>query len=197
MRYEWLHLMRYGYFCSIFAGMKLLRTIRQSPFYDVLLFALITVGCHLLWRLGRGWFEHTASYAAMADFTSHLVYRWSAWLTDRLPLIDSLRDDALCVLTFGNGRAIVVDHSCSGLKQFYQAFFLFLLYPGPWQRKLWYIPLALLVMHLTNVFRIIGLSYTMAHAPAHWDFVHDWVLRPFFYVVLFGLWVLWNEKIRK
>ena len=30
--------------------------------------------------------------------------------------------------------------------------------------------------------------------PDHWHFTHDWILRPFFYVVIFLLWVWWVEK---
>jgi exosortase/archaeosortase family protein len=97
-------------------------------------------------------------------------------------------------MNYGGGPAAVLDRY--GLKQFYQAFFLFLLYPGPWKHKLWYIPLAILVMHLVNVFRVVALSLVMVHAYPHWDLMHDWVLRPFFYVVLFALWVVWNERFR-
>ncbi len=91
-------------------------------------------------------------------------------------------------------RQLIIDHTCSGLKQFYQAFFLFLLYPGPWKHKAWFIPMAVAVMHLVNVFRIVVLSLVMLHAYHQWDIIHDWVVRPMFYVVLFGLWVWWDQR---
>ncbi len=91
-------------------------------------------------------------------------------------------------------RQLIIDHTCSGLKQFYQAFFLFLLYPGPWKHKTWFIPMAIAVMHLVNIFRIVVLSLAMLHAYHHWDVIHDWVVRPMFYVVLFGLWMWWDQR---
>ncbi len=91
-------------------------------------------------------------------------------------------------------RQLIIDHTCSGLKQFYQAFFLFLLYPGPWKHKAWFIPMAIAMMHLVNVLRIVVLSLAMLHAYHQWDFIHDWVVRPMFYVVLFGLWMWWDQR---
>jgi hypothetical protein len=49
-------------------------------------------------------------------------------------------------------------------------------------------------MFLVNVLRIVGLSFAMIYWPAQWDFIHLWILRPFYYVVIFILWVVWVEK---
>lgn len=175
------------------------------PLWDVFLFAAITIVFHVLWRLGRDWFEASSLYLSLSDFTTHIVYLSAAWMNERVIGLELLRLDAVCSFRFLDGGlppegrvtgTLIVDHTCSGLKQFYQAFFLFLLYPGPWRHKLWYIPLAIVVMHLLNVFRVVALSLVMVHAYQHWDFMHDWVLRPFFYVVLFALWVVWNERFR-
>jgi exosortase/archaeosortase family protein len=72
---------------------------------------------------------------------------------------------------------------------------LFLIFPGPWRKKLWFIPLGLLIVHLTNLFRIAGLSVVTVTVPEYWDFSHDYLFRPFFYVVIFLLWVWWVEKL--
>ena len=166
----------------------------------IALFMLITIVFHIIWKLFSGWFENTAVYIAMSDFTTSLVYYSSVWVNElliggRMTRIDASFTMALESLT-ANGsvtRQLIVDHTCSGLKQFYQAFFLFLIYPGIARHKLWYIPMALVVMHVVNIFRIVALSFTMLYAYQHWDFVHDWVVRPLFYVVLFGLWVVWDK----
>jgi exosortase/archaeosortase family protein len=175
------------------------------PLWDVFLFAAITVVFHVLWRLGRDWIEASSLFISLSDAATHMVYLSAAWVNEKILGLDMLRLDAVCTFRFLDGGlppdgriagTMIVDHTCSGLKQFYQAFFLFLLYPGPWRHKLWFIPLAILVMHLVNVFRVVALSLVMVHAYPHWDLMHDWVLRPFFYVVLFALWVVWNERFR-
>jgi len=89
---------------------------------------------------------------------------------------------------------IIVNSSCSGLKQAYQVTALFVLFPGPWKHKLWFIPAGWAIMFLTNVFRIVVLSLILVWRPEYWNFSHDWILRPFFYVIIFGLWVIWVER---
>ena len=173
----------------------------SSPLRGVLLFVLITIVFHLLWRLGRDWIESRALYQLLSDASVQHVYQVAATLSRWLLGDVVLRLDDACTLQLAGRDAggpftgyLVVNHACSGLKQFYQALVLFVLYPGPWRHKLWYVPLALLAMHLVNIMRIVALAATMAWQYQHWDLMHDWVLRPLFYVVLFGLWVLWEER---
>jgi exosortase/archaeosortase family protein len=56
--------------------------------------------------------------------------------------------------------------------------------------------MGVVIIHLTNIFRIIILSVVVMHWPQHWDFIHLWIMRPFFYVVIFVMWVIWVEKFR-
>jgi len=178
------------------------KKFRRHPLWGVALFMGITVAFHVLWRLTLPWFETAAWYVALADFTTDQAYLAAAWINDLLLGESITRIDESCTFRLEGAREgdriftghLIIDHSCSGLKQFYQAIVLFLLYPGPRKHKLWFIPVAILVMHVTNILRIVALSFTMLYAYQHWDFVHDWVVRPGFYVVLFGLWMVWEEK---
>jgi exosortase/archaeosortase family protein len=52
----------------------------------------------------------------------------------------------------------------------------------------------LVTIHFVNILRVLGMVAVTIHLPEHWDFMHDYIMRPFFYVVMFGLWVWWNEK---
>jgi len=72
-----------------------------------------------------------------------------------------------------------------------------LLYPGPWKHKLWFIPVGVFIVHLTNLFRIIGLSVVLINYSDYWKFSHDNLFRPFFYVVIFIMWVIWVEYFYK
>jgi len=86
----------------------------------------------------------------------------------------------------------MVNDSCSGLKQFFQIAVVFLLFPGPWKHKAWFIPASILVMHGVNILRIVILSIVLIKWPGYWQFSHDWILRPFFYVVIFAEWLIWE-----
>ncbi len=186
----------------------------------MIFFVAITLAFHLFWRLGSNWLDsdvhhllldepptpgHQAGIsgilAAITDFTTRQAYLGAAFFNELLlgqamERLDHLQrflfrvDDPTAIRI----RPLIIDHTCSGLKQFYQAFFLFLLYPGPARHKIWYIPLSVLVMHVVNILRIVALSLAMVYAYSWWDFIHDWVVRPMFYVVLFGLWMVWDQQ---
>jgi len=163
---------------------------------DVVLFCIITFGFHLLFR----YFSHEImSFGVVrlsSDWLALQVYNISLWINRNVFGI-LITTSPVNTMWFSNGGYITVNSSCSGLKQFYQVFVLFVLFPGPWKHKLWFVPLGWVVMFLTNIFRIVSLSFILLWKPAYWDFSHDWILRPFFYVVLFGLWVGWVESFAR
>ncbi len=163
---------------------------------DVAIFILITLIFHKLWWSFYGWLSSFGLITASADWLARNVYLISLWINTHILGMDVYTTEPN-TMWFANGAYVSVDEGCSGLKQMYQVAVLFILFPGPWKHKLWYIPSGFLVMFLTNVFRIVVLSYTALRAPEYWDFTHEWILRIFFYVVLFLLWVVWVEKFRR
>jgi exosortase/archaeosortase family protein len=163
---------------------------------DVSLFAIITYGFHLIFRHFSAEIMAIPFVADSALWMADRVYDISLWFNRNI-LGFHITVEPGNTMWFSNGGYITVNTSCSGLKQFYQVLVLFLLFPGPWRHKLWFIPLGFVVMFITNVFRIIALSVILLWQPQHWDFSHDWILRPFFYVVLFTLWVWWVEKFSR
>lgn len=176
-----------------------LRRIYDGPFgfvIDVGLFSMITYGFHLVFRFYAGDIMSVTWVAQSAEGLAKAVYEISLWINRNIFGL-LITTEPVNTMWFSNGGYITVNESCSGLKQFYQVFVLFVLFPGPWRHKLWFIPLGFIVMFLTNVFRIVSLSLILLWKPEYWDFSHDWILRPFFYVVLFGLWMWWVEKFAR
>lgn len=170
---------------------------KLQPVVDVMLFSIIIYGFHLLWWDGglKSFLTEFAAFNQAELFMARQVFLPSSWFVKHIIGYDITTLNT--TLFFPNDGYIEVNGSCSGLKQFYQWTVLMLLFPGPWIKKLWYIPLGILIIHLDNILRIIILSVILMNWPQQWHFAHDWILRPFFYVVIFGLWVFWVEKIRK
>ena len=165
---------------------------------DISLFVIITILFHYLWWHVLGFFRATDFYNSVASWLAQQVYHISLWINISVSgmTIEPENHTNTMIFTKNNGY-ITVNESCSGFKQFYQIFFLFLLFPGPWKHKLWYIPASMGLMFLVNIFRIIILSVVLIHWPLHWDFIHLWIMRPFYYVVIFIEWVVWVEVFRK
>lgn len=164
------------------------------PVADVLVFVIITLGFHKLWWAFLLTGINNSGLLVIIDWLAEAVYVSSAWVDAHIFGLD-LTLKPVNILQFNiNQRAIQINESCSGFKQMWQVLVLFLVFPGPWKHKLWFIPMGMASMFLVNVIRIVGLSFAMIYWPEHWDFIHMWILRPFYYVVIFILWVIWVEK---
>jgi exosortase/archaeosortase family protein len=171
-------------------------------FKDVAIFMIILLFFHFLFRIFSSDISATRFFNDSSDWLSERVFTASRWILDKL----NVNVTAFDQLNIGNSVRkrvfyyaenngyVSVNHSCSGLKQFYQWVVLMLLYPGPWKHKAWFIPMGLVIIHIINLLRIVGMTYVTINLPQQWDFIHDYVMRPFFYVVMFALWVWWNEK---
>lgn len=165
--------------------------------FDIVLFSIITYGFHIIFKLYTIEIMSIPVIHQIGIVLTDWVYNISLWFNVKVLRLNIV-SEPINTMWFNNGGYITINSSCSGLKQFYQVIVLFLLFPGPWKHKLWFIPFGIFVMFLTNIFRIVSLSLILLWQPKYWDFSHDWILRPFFYVVLFGLWIIWVEKfVRK
>lgn len=175
---------------------ELIRTGKLRPVTDALLAAVITYGFHLLYRHFAAEINAVPLIRTLTDILSKAVFDQSLWINRHLLGLQITTSDPL-TMHFTNGGMIWINSGCSGLKLFMQVTVLFLLFPGPWKHKLWIIPLGWLLMHLSNLFRIVSLSVIVLWKPQYWDFSHDWILRPFFYLVIFAMWVWWVERFRR
>lgn len=97
--------------------------------------------------------------------------------------------------TFSNACAMDVQAGCSGFKQLFQVFFVFLLIPGRWTRKIWYIPIVLAVMFCATILHLFILSVVMANWPDYFQLTHVWASRAIFYSIMFLTWLIWEEKV--
>lgn len=160
--------------------------------FDIGLFMVITYGFHIFWW---EFADHIKSFRPIIDSANQLaieVFRASFWLNEKVfGLVMTVEGSN--VMRFENAKALEVAESCSGLKQFFQVAILFALFPGSWRHKVWFIPLGFVAIHLTNIVRVVVLALWMAKDVPYWDFAHDWIMRPMYYAVIFGLWYVWNK----
>ena len=178
---------------------KSIKKYRLYVMRDVIFFMIITLVIHYSYRYWAYHFNYKPIENQMNmahNAAAQMVYDQSTWIIEnvlRIPI--SLGDDRF--IYFKNDGFIAINESCSGLKPILQFILLMLIFPGRWKHKAWFIPMGVVIVHMTNLFRICGLAVVTVTIPEYWDFSHDYVFRPFFYVVIFFLWVWWTEKFRK
>jgi len=169
---------------------------RFQPLTDVALFVVLILGFHFFFRF---WAYHLhyqpfqAIVMPVYEFLTRLLFNNSVWTLKHLTNYQFTTQGSDILMGAGH---VGVHSGCSGLKQFLEWVVLMTFFPGPWKHKFWFIPTGLIIIHLVNVFRISGLSILLLYFPEHWQFTHDYIFRPFFYVVMFAMWVLWVEKFR-
>jgi len=99
------------------------------------------------------------------------------------------------IIQHPNGKSVQIIWACTGIKQAYIFFCIIAFYHGPWKKKIWYIPMGLCVVYLFNLLRISAIAALVENHSELFDLVHGYILKYLFYAVIFGLWVLWDEKI--
>lgn len=95
------------------------------------------------------------------------------------------------VILLPSGSGVWVADACTGLATVGLFAGFVLAFPGSWRRRAWFLPLGVAVIHLANVVRIAFLAWLRDVAPALFDPVHIWGGTPFFYAIVFGLWMVW------
>ncbi len=162
-------------------------------------FVIILLGIHFFWKFTvKGddadvrvtWlgFDVSAPFIAAADHVTSSTITVLG-LVDTAP--ERLPDN---VLLFESGHRLRIVWSCTGIKQAVILLFILLFAPGAWQHKLWYIPSALVLVWLFNIFRISSISAAYGRDPSSFVFLHEHLFKYMFYTLIFLIWVLWDVQ---
>lgn len=176
---------------------QLLEKYNLKSLKGVAIFSLITIVIHILWRLWAYQLHYAPIAGFMSDagqFMADIVFQQGSWIVRHVIGMD-IRIEGN-TMYFANNGYLLINSGCSGIKPIMQFIILMILYPGPWKKKLWFIPVGIVIVHITNLIRVTGLSIGIMEWPTYWKFSHDYIFRPFFYVVIFSMWLLWEEKVR-
>lgn len=163
----------------------------------------------------------TSYTTGISQWTADLIY----WFVHTLFGYQDFHQHGT-ILYFENSLYVDIIWGCTGLKQLLMFSFIMFFYYGPAKKKLWYIPLALLILLLINILRLAVIFIIIKGPFPEWfisanewynnrtwinskecyeTFYKDWfnvfhkdVLTWIYYDgVIFVLWLVWEEKIRK
>ena len=188
------------------------RSLKQrfEPYTDVIVFMLTLLVANYFWKWTMtgdengdyvSWFgwDVTAPFEFMACHVAEAVYRLVSLFRDTVYMTDAH------TIRFESGAGTTIIWGCSGLKQMFIWFWL-ILTVRPWNfqvsnlkfqiAKLWYIPLGWVCCHGFNILRIALIAMLIEYHPDWFHLLHDYLFKYLFYALLFGLWVLFVEKVR-
>jgi exosortase family protein XrtF len=108
----------------------------------------------------------------------------------------SIEED-MQLIGIDGSHPVWIGSPCNALTLF-MFFALFVIaFPGDVKRKVWFVPLGIIIIHVMNVFRIIGLAMINYYAPAYLAFNHTYTFTILVYGVIFCLWMWWVNSSLK
>lgn len=184
--------------------MKNERVKELKKYLDIILFAVTLMVANYLWkwtvtgdedgeRVTWLCWNVTAAFEYLSCHVASAVYRLVSLFRDTVHMTNAH------TIRFDSGSGTSVIWSCSGLKQAFIWLCLILTVRGnaaTWWHKLWFIPFGWLCCHAFNILRIVLIALLIEHHPEWFFFLHDMLFKYLFYGLMFGLWVLFVEKIR-
>lgn len=185
------------------------------PYADVIIFMITLFAANYFWKwtvsgdengdlvTWLGW-DVTAPFEFMACHIARVVY----WLVSLFRDTAFMADEHTIRFVGGTGTSII--WGCTAIKQSFIWFWLiatvrpwivrfspFTFHFSPFTlAKLWYIPLGWLCCYAFNILRIFLITLLIEHHPEWFHMLHDYIFKYLFYGMLFGLWVIFVEKIR-
>jgi exosortase family protein XrtF len=108
-----------------------------------------------------------------------------------LTVYQRTEDTDMQLIGIDGSHPIWIGSPCNALTLF-MFFALFVIaFPGSVKKKLWFIPLGIVIIHFTNVLRIIGLAIISYKAPQYIEFNHTYTFTILVYGIIFLLWMWW------
>lgn len=110
----------------------------------------------------------------------------------------AVEEDGIQLLGIDGAHPVWIGSPCNAITLF--AFFsLFIIaFPSKIKSKLWFIPMGIIIIHLANLIRVMGLTLINFYNPAYLEFNHTYTFTIFVYGIIFCLWMWWvNFSLKK
>lgn len=96
------------------------------------------------------------------------------------------------ILTIEGYPGVMIGDPCNGLELL--ALFTFFIVAFPkrkWNYKVGYTLLGIVIIHCSNIIRVVALALINLYAPSSLDFNHSYTFTVFVYSIIFFLWMFW------
>lgn len=167
------------------------------PLNDIIFFLALLFGFHFIylgWSQGLGFWPLEQQVQWLFETVAAGALWQSVWVLQTLGVEVYIIDQTIYANNMQSFVSVVPE--CTTLKQWIHWIAIMAIFPGPRKHKLWYLPLGVAIIHLTNLVRITGLLLIQFPFPGKFHFFHDYFFKTLFYAVIFLMWVVWNEKFK-
>ena len=171
-----------------------LKSIDKPAAWSATLFLLKTATVYVTWKVFVFTLEHvpylTPYWDTFRDGFGHLLAISTEYIVCDILGLDGQSYGRVFRIEGTNG--IAIKNSCIGLSAMVIFAGLIAVYPGKWQHKLWYIPLGMVLVQCSNLFRLVSLSIMQKYSSeAFVQFNHGYTYLIITYSFIFMLVVHW------
>jgi len=92
-----------------------------------------------------------------------------------------------------NGSRVVLNvfEGCNGINVIIIFVAFIIAFGGPTRTMIWFLPMGVAVIHLSNLLRLSLLYFTAQHYEQYFYFVHKYFFTAVLYLIIFALWAVW------
>lgn len=171
--------------------------MKLSDYKPALRFLGYFLGSYFVLNLIYGlWIESLGQHP---DAMTHLVSYQSGKILELLGFEASvvLSQTGPTVGLMNGGQTVLnVFEGCNGINVFIVFFSFLLAFGGSIKKMLWFIPLGLVVIHLSNLMRILLLFWLAERESHYFYYFHKYLFTAAIYAVVFVLWWIWIKQTR-
>lgn len=170
---------------------------------DIFVFIVVLFASNALWKfLIRGDdFHKEIMFCGMTDI--QFLFQWAidstAWCATHI--LNLFGMDAILskdnIIFYTNGQGCSIVWGCTAIKQSFIFTLIILFSRGRIKNKLVFIPIGWVVIYLLNIIRITIIAGAVKNNPESFEMLHGFLLKYMFYIIIFFIWVYWEEKFAK
>jgi len=175
---------------------------KLEPIRGVILFFLILLVANLFWKFSlQG--EDSTTMDSLVTFWGMNISAPFNWMAHHVALVitailhffgSQVSLLPANILRYPNSNSVQIVWACTGLKQAYICFCILAFAQGPWNKKIWYIPLSLFAVYVFNLIRIFFIVISIENHPGWFNFLHTYFFKYLFYGIIFLIWLYWEEN---
>ena len=162
---------------------------------QVWIFFLIILFFQLIWGNFEIEIVNFQPFIVISDAIGNFLLTIIPAIVNPLFEVDITREGISLILP--NGLYVNYIFNLSGIKQMCLVIVLFLIVPGPWVKKIWFIPLNLFIIQITVLIRFFMIIIHCLVQPEHANFLPDLLFGPMFYIEILIIWLAWILIVAK
>jgi len=173
-----------------------------EAYKGIVLFVIALFGSNFLWKLLISGDQEATDIVTFCGTEASWMFidaqYWFAAQTHKLlEMFGVYTQLEMERVGFSNGNGCNIVPGCTAIKQFYMMTVILLCSRGDYRHKIWYWVVSIVILVGYNILRLTLLTYIVRDHIEWFDFMHERVMKYIFYGVMFMLWVLWDEWLRK